>query len=142
MKTVFQFICCNRDLCSPCGVHYRTRNSGFHFEVWKPQGRNFNGKDHDVQEYFAGQEVRDSGTEFILKRVQNLSLMDATVQLLLSGLRTGPRGLSSPLHKVFYTYMQKVYSVIKTTRISTYLKTCPTSAKIGFMQMSQCFMSK
>lgn len=69
VKTVFLFICCNGDMCSPCGVHYRTRNSGFHFKVWKSQERSFNGKDHEVQEYIAGQDVGDSRTEVIVKQV-------------------------------------------------------------------------
>jgi len=132
VKTVFLFICCKGDLCASHGVHSRTRNSGLHFKVWKFQGRSFNGKDHEAQEWIAGNEVGGSGTEVLLKQVRKTSLTNDTVQLLLSGLRTGPCGLPSPLNRAFYKYVLKMYAVIKTNRVSMYLKTCPASAKILF----------
>lgn len=62
VKRVFHFICCKVDLCAPCGIHYRTRNGGLHFKVWKSQGRSFNEKGQETQELIIGQEDGESGT--------------------------------------------------------------------------------
>lgn len=62
VKRVFHFIGCKVDLCAPYGIHYRTRNGGLHFKVWKSQGRSFNEKSQETQELIIGQDDGESGT--------------------------------------------------------------------------------
>lgn len=68
-------------LCVPWGVHYRPKNGGLHFKVWKYQGGSFNKKCQEPQDLIVGQEDGDSG---IFKQVQKTFLMNDTVQMLLS----------------------------------------------------------
>lgn len=98
--------------------------------VWKSQGRSFKGKDHDLQEQIAGQVNGDSGTEVLSKQAQKTSVMNDTVQLLLSWLRTVPCGLSSPFHRFFYKYVLKVCSVI-TNKGQHVSQTLPNVSRSG-----------
>lgn len=138
VRRVFHFICCKVDLCGPWGIHYRTRNGVLHFKVWKSQGRSFNEKGQETQELIIGQEDGESGTF-------KTGSKDASGEGHSSDapvLRTGPCGLSSPLHRDFYKYMPKVHSVIKSNRVTMYLKLCLTSSEAMFMWSNQRLMLK
>lgn len=132
VKTVFRFICCKEELCAPCGVHCRTRNGGFHFKVWKSS------------EEALMQGSWGTGIDCWARSWRLWDWSSFKTSSKDSGVRTGPCGLYSPLQKgdIFYKCALKVCSVIKTNMVSMYLKHCPTSAEIIFMQNSQSLMSK